>query len=180
MSLDTSRATGQGSGVDLQLCNLICIDLLISRVIVAIAAALFLAAAFLLVTRLTCWRNYLFRRRLEARPTSLTFCWRNCLFRRKLEARSTSLTFIAAALFLAAAFLLVTRLTCWRNYLFRRRLEARPTSLTFCWRNCLYRRRLEARSTSLTFWKRCRREIGGSAGACSCFMLPKSVRLWGR
>ena len=122
MSLDTSRATGQGSGVDLQLCNLICIDLLISRVIVAIAAALFLAAAFLLVTRLTCWRNYLFRRRLEARPTSLTFCWRNCL----------------------------------------------------------YRRRLEARSTSLTFWKRCRREIGGSAGACSCFMLPKSVRLWGR
>ena len=122
MSLDTSRATGQGSGVDLQLCNLICIDLLISRVIVAIAAALFLAAAFLLVTRLTCWRNYLFRRRLEARPTSLTFCWRNCLFRRKLEARSTS----------------------------------------------------------LTFWKRCRREIGGSAGACSCFMLPKSVRLWGR
>jgi type IV secretory pathway VirB3-like protein len=122
MSLDTSRATGQGSGVDLQLCNLICIDLLISRVIVAIAAALFLAAAFLLVTRLTCWRNYLFRRRLEARPTSLTFCWRNCL----------------------------------------------------------YRRRLEARSTSLTFWKRCRREIGGSAGACSCFMLPRSVRLWGR
>lgn len=122
MSLDTSRATGQGSGVDLQLCNLICIDLLISRVIVAIAAALFLAAAFLLVTRLTCWRNYLFRRRLEARPTSLTFCWRNCLFRRRLEARSTS----------------------------------------------------------LTFWKRCRREIGGSAGACSCFMLPRSVRLWGR
>jgi len=77
MSVDTSRATGQGTGVDQQLCNLTCIDLLISRVIVAIAAALFLAAAFLLVTRLTCWRNCLFRRRLEAMPTSLTF-WKRC------------------------------------------------------------------------------------------------------